>query len=386
MPSMSLARGAETAIIPFTLIDNRIFVEANINGAGPYALIFDTGGANVLNARLAVELGLARRDPFTIGGAGAEQAQAWRAGASSVEIGSLELKDVDFIVFSLEPIKRAIGFAQLDGIIGREVLERFVVRVDYEARQLTLTEPASVPPLLLDGVEIPFEFAARLPSVAVSIDGRAGRAVIDSGDRSSLTLFNHFVESNDLRRAYQPGARMITGWGVGGPVIADVVELPRLEVAGFALDGVTTRMPIEGMGAFSGSFADASIGNGVLRRFDITFDYARRRIFLRPGAGFDAGDTLDRSGMWLISVDDASGAFVIASIVEGGPAERAGLRVDDRIVRVEGVGTHDLSLPAVRDRMAAQHGDDEIHLGLADGREITLTLRDLLVQGTGAPR
>lgn len=44
--------------VPFELLNNHIYVKVRIDGKGPYLLLCDTGGANIVTPDLAAELGL----------------------------------------------------------------------------------------------------------------------------------------------------------------------------------------------------------------------------------------------------------------------------------------------------------------------------------------
>ncbi len=45
---------------------------------------------------------------------------------------------------ALAAIRQAIGFARLDGLVGHELLQRFVVRMDFGARASHLHEPGAI--------------------------------------------------------------------------------------------------------------------------------------------------------------------------------------------------------------------------------------------------
>src|ERR1700728_4914724 len=45
--------------VPFKLIDGRIFVDVRVNGEGPFAFIFDTGGNAIISSKVAGRLHLA---------------------------------------------------------------------------------------------------------------------------------------------------------------------------------------------------------------------------------------------------------------------------------------------------------------------------------------
>lgn len=369
--------GGKPATIPFTLIDNRIFVPVTINGRGPYQFIFDTGGANILDPAAAKDLGLKLDPDGEAWGAGAARQQAWRTDVARADLGSVAIRDHEFRVISLEAIRRAIGFRRLDGLVGRELFERFVVDIDYAGQTLTFAEPKSWSPPGALGNPHALGFYDGIPTLPAVVGDLKGTFIIDTGDRSSLTLFGPFVDRHSLRAKYAKKVQAITGWGVGGPIPADVTR-STFAFAGHTLEGTVTRMPLLKTGGFASIDAAGSIGTGLLKRFRATFDYSRRHLYLSPGANYAAPDPADRSGLWL-SLDEAG--FKVMSIVIGSPAAEAGLRLNDIISAVDGKPASQIFLVELRERMKTAPPGTQVRLTVkttANTRDVTIILRDLI--------
>lgn len=370
-PTIAL-RGDGT--LPFTLSDNRILVTVQLNGHGPYRFVFDTGGANILDPLVAHDLGLTLENDGEAAGAGAERQQAWRTHVALAELGGAAIHDHEFRVISLEAIRNAIGFERFDGIVGRELFERFVVDIDYDRSRLTFVEPKAWKPSPNFGPALTLGYVDGIPAVHAVVDSLPGRFIIDTGDRSSLTLFGPFVKRHGLRTKFARTMRAVTGWGVGGPIPADVVRVPRFEFGGSTVSGVVTRMPLLERGGFATSEAAGSVGTGVLKRFRTVFDYSRNRMFLAPDAAFAAPDPADRSGLWLVLAD---GGFKVMSVVTGSPADQCGVRVDDIITAVDGVAVTKLSLIDFRDRLKTAAPGTTVRLTIG-GRDVRIVLRDMI--------
>lgn len=364
--------------LPFTLIDNRIFVPVMVNGKGPYQFIFDTGGQNILDRVVGAELGLKLEDDGDTSGAGADSEPAWRAHVDQATIGGVTMRAHDFRVISLAAVRRAIGFRRLDGVVGRELFQRFIIDIDYPNSVLRFVEPRAWQAPAALGPAIDLKFVWRIPAIPIEVGGRKGIAIIDTGDRSSLTLFGPFVKRHGLRAKYSPKVQAVTGWGIGGPIPADVTRVGTLRLGRHTVRNVVTRMPLLKTGAFARSEAAGSIGAGVLKRFRVVLDYAAGQIFLAPGAAFDERDPADRSGLWL-SLGD--GGFKVMSIVAGSPAAAAGVRVDDVVTAVDGVAAADIFLVELRERLKTTAPGSTVRLSLksaAGAREVRLVLRDLI--------
>jgi hypothetical protein len=369
--------GGKPATIPFTLIDNRIFVPVTINGRGPYQFIFDTGGANILDPAVAKDLSLKLDPDGEAWGAGADRQQAWRTEVARADLSGVAILDHEFRVVSLDAIRKAIGFRRLDGLVGRELFERFVVDIDYAGQTLTFAEPQSWRPPGTLGKPHALGFYAGIPTLPAAVGGLIGNFIVDTGDRSSLTLFGPFVDRHSLRAKYPKKVQAITGWGVGGPIPADVTR-STFAFAGHTLECTVTRMPLLKTGGFASNDAAGSIGTGVLKRFRATFDYSRKHLYLTPGVNYAAADPADRSGLWL-SLDEAG--FKVMSVVAGSPAAEGGVRVDDIVTAVDGTPASQTFLVDLRERLKSATPGTKVRLRLGTGmgtRDVTLTLRELI--------
>ncbi|HEY0178302.1 MAG TPA: PDZ domain-containing protein [Dokdonella sp.] len=255
------------------------------------------------------------------------------------------------------------------------MFRRFGVTIDYAARTLTLTEPAKFAPPT-GAVAVPFDLAGRQPIVEGVLDGLPLRIGIDTGARDSLTLHSPFVRAHDLVAKYHAAPESVTGWGVGGPSRGRPARLGELKVGGFSIRGVAGNLYLGDKGAFAEPDRGANLGGGVLRRFTVAFDYAAKRMYLAPNAEFGKPDAFDRSGLWLLGDGDA---LEVADVAAASAAERAGVRVGDRVTAIggEAVSAHTLSdwrarlreLPAgTRLRFALRRGDApaEVVLVLTD--------------------
>jgi hypothetical protein len=256
--------------------------------------------------------------------------------------GDVNLTQLPVSIASLRGIRDAIGFARFDGIIGSDVLMRYRTRIDgIGAHSIELSD---APPV---GVALPFRVVDGEIVVAGSVDGIAGDFIVDTGDRSTLTLFGPFVDNHGLGSA--KGVVAVTGWGIGGPVRARVT---RADITAGPLIGrnIVARQSLQRAGAFTDPRFAGSIGNGLLKNYALTFDYGASRIYVAPSAGTPQPDAYDRSGMWLRRVP---AGLEVAGTVSGGPADDAGLHAGDIVVAVDGVPAAAVDLIALRARLAA---------------------------------
>lgn len=262
-------------------------LHCTIDGRGPFTVILDTGAPDISIApETARTLGVKTRDNGTVTGAGERAVKYASATLATVALGDLTLRDVNAGVIDLSQIRSKFHFARLDGIIGYPLLARYVTFVDVDSGTISLSDrrPA-VPP----GATIT-HFTGVLPVIGAVIDGIATTVLVDTGDRSSLTLFGPFAARHGFFGRYPSQQNVVTGYGLGGPIYADVFRLPRLDVLGTRLDDVVARASRQKGGAFASAGNGGSIGTGVLKRFNVVYDYSHGTIVAWRSKYFGARD------------------------------------------------------------------------------------------------
>jgi predicted aspartyl protease len=284
----TVAQGAQSTTVPFTMFDNRMFVDAMIDGKGPFAMIVDTGSSSVvITPGIARQLEVVTHAAGMASGAGSGSTALSTTRLQRLSIGALPFDNLRAEVIDLSPIQRAIGFPRLDGIIGYDILRRLRVGVDMDAMQLTLSYPLFDVPK--NAVEVSFTVDGNgIPQVPAAVDGVRGLFVIDTGDRSSLTLFRHFAQAHDFY-SMASVRNAITGIGVGGPIYSDVLRAT-VALFGSTIPDVVTRAPLDKGGVFALGAQDASIGTGLLKRFNIVYDYPDKMLFTWPSRFFAEPD------------------------------------------------------------------------------------------------
>ena len=291
-------------------------------------------------------------------------------------MGDVTVDNQVFAVYPLATFARVEGVSS-SGMIGYEVFKRFVVRVDYENSLLTFTNPA-VFTYTGKGTVVPFVFNAHIPQVDGSIDGIPGKFDIDSGSRASLDLLAPFAEKHQLKDRYAAKVEAVTGWGVGGAARSQVTRAKELRLGDVRVASPVTELSLQKKGAFVDPYVAGNVGAGVLKRFNITFDYRNQKLFFEPNANDARPDVFDRSGMWLNSADSA---FEVIDVIAGGPADKAALRDGDRIVAVDGKQAESIALPDLRARFRTDAPGTKVRLKVQSGdttREVVVTLKDLV--------
>ncbi|HEV7891150.1 MAG TPA: aspartyl protease family protein [Pyrinomonadaceae bacterium] len=376
--NLTFVGGKSSFTMPFELVDNRIFVNVTLDGRGPFRFILDTGGYGSISVETAKKIGAKLGNEIEGRGAGETIIKAWETSVAETRVGGLVLKDQDYRVFDFSDMRHVFGSQTFDGVIGLPVFSQAVVRVDYARRLLTFTEPSKFA-YAGRGATVPFELKRFLPIIRGEVDDAPVRLGLDTGDRSAFTLKGPFVEEHKLRERYAPKVEAVTGFGIGGPIRAQVVRLRALKFGPFEIGGAVTRFSLQKAGAFAANDVAGNIGGAILKQFTVTFDYTRRRLYFEKNSTFGSRDTYDRAGLWLSGAADGR-SFEVFDVVASGPAAEAGLKVGDHVLAIDGRGVERLRLIAARNELKDARRKS-VRLTVQDNtgtREVVVKLRDLV--------
>lgn len=376
-PDFAIAGGATSATVPFELVNNHIYVDVRLNGRGPFRLLCDTGGSNVVTPEVAKELGVEAQGALEIRGAGEKSEDVAFARLGRVELGAVSLRDQLFLVLPFSELSAVEGFP-VQGLVGYEIFKRFAVTIDYPDRKLTVHAPGTFREEGR-GVGVPFRFAGHIPEVDGALDGIPGTFWIDTGSRGALQIESAFAEKHGLAKRYGARLQAVTGWGIGGAARGLLARAGRLTLGEVvAIDRPVVDISVRGSGGPADRYVAGNVGGAILKRFVVTFDYARQRVVFARGASAAAPEPYDRSGLWL---NLAKGGFEVMDVVPDGPGAKAGIRVGDRVVAIDGKPASELSLAATRERLRTEPVGTRVELSLESRgkrREVTLVLADLV--------
>ena len=258
---------------PIVITDNRPFVEVKIKGE-TFHFVVDTGGYNLIELEAAQKLRLELTNPARTDGAGEQTVETWTTTINSYSFSGKTFTNQRFNVLSLKSIKEGLNLPYLDGIIGYDFFGSSILQVDYPNKKVSFLNS-------YEGKNgVPFTiYASHIPLIKVEIDGIESEFILDTGDRSNLTLSKHFSEKLFEKSQYEISEEKITGYGIGGPIMAKTFNLKSLKFGAVEATNILTRIPNVKSGGFARSSFYGSIGSGLLLKYKVTLDYRKKLIY-----------------------------------------------------------------------------------------------------------
>jgi hypothetical protein len=240
--------GSETRI-PFMMRNFWIFINVRLNGKGPFQLMLDSGGRNILSPSVAWQIGAADtgKVPVTSTYSFAKPERFVRV--ASVELGGATLTQQDFMVGGVGNI-----FTR-NGMIGFELFERFLTTVDYANRQIILRLPGNGPDAAKTSAaseaSIPLKFDETKPETACKIAGTDATCIVDTGAAPALLLSGPPVKANPgIQPPWYAGAYGAVH-GSGGASEVRVGPLSLFQIGPLALTDLDTLFTTSGNGALA---------------------------------------------------------------------------------------------------------------------------------------
>jgi hypothetical protein len=325
--------GSRPVTLPCRLLDSVLIVEARWDKYGPYHFVLDTGSSVTL-----VSPDLARRYVSDASPAPAvpqvrvRSAEGGSALLSAVtlkkiQLGSARFEYVPALVYDCSDLTAQFG-VKIDGILGFPLFRNAVLTLDYPHERIVLR--SRIPEDGLPGEAILFNNADKTPLISIRLGDREFAALIDSGSSAAMA-----INPAGLAPRFSFGP-------VGGPTVGTLTGDRPTRVGRLA--------DVVRMGSFDipqpiAEITDelSSLGGGVLRHFTITFDQEDDEVFFQH----DVSDPLSTPSLrgTGLSFRKTPAYWKVAGVVEGSPAEAAGVRKGDLVSRINGEPVDNWDLP-----------------------------------------
>lgn len=351
--------------IPFQYINNLIVVDLVFEHTFPLRFVFDTGAEHsVLTERSFTDLLRKKyeREFLLYGADMTTQIRAYLVQNLHLKLHRLNAPSQSLLVLDKDYLNfGALAGIDIHGILGASFFKQFIVQINYEREVIKLIRPERFK-IGKQWQMLDIEVFRGKPYINTSIDmigegEQALKLLVDTGAGLPLLLYT----DTDSTLIVPPNAiKGSVGKGLGGQLEGFQGRVKKFNVGTFELGRVITNFQkLDSLYVYNKELLNGRngiIGNEVLSRFDITIDYWKEHIYLRPNKRFKSDFEFDRSGLVIIASGLKFKTYNIQYVHPDSPADKAGFQRGDIIKSINGTPGSLVSLEIVNNILRKKVG------------------------------
>lgn len=249
------------AQIPLRLESCYLMLTMAVESAGPFSFVFDTGCQTTNIGQEAFE-------------------KINRKRAITLLLGTQRLKIDNYRINDLSAISKKTGH-KIDGVIGNDILHRYTVKVDFNNNVFSLFDSKELitnP----DGEDIRIGVNSLVSSLPLTITFPGGQQiegefVIDTGAPVTVVINSPLAERNGLYANLDESKELKFNLKADTQTAAEVL-VESVRIGKFECAGMHIFISTSSRGLFDVSKYAGIVGTGFLRKFNVIFDYKRKRL------------------------------------------------------------------------------------------------------------
>jgi hypothetical protein len=285
----SCAMAQEARVFPIKMFRNKTLVSIKIGNVVIPDILLDTGlpydGVIIYNPDYSDSLDLTNAFEVNIGGAGSGNAsRALMIDSAEFFLGNTKMKNQGIIMMQSDIYK---GFPS-NGIIGYSIFGHYKTKIDYDNNTMTLLDTEIVK-TDSSWTEIPLYFKDNnIPWIDafVVIENEAPVPVsmyIDYADNDAIVL----LEKPSMKFSLpEKTEKVLLGTGLSGDIYGKTGLISKLIIGTYELDSVKASIALAEVRSKQKN-ADAILGSGSLKRFNLIFDYENQKLYIKPNTHFN---------------------------------------------------------------------------------------------------
>lgn len=362
----SFPEGVHLVDIPIEIHNNLIVVPVILNNQLPLKFIIDTGVRTAILTQKVYSdiLNLSYTRKYSLSGPGGQKlVDAYITSNVTFDMPGVHGQGHSMLVLEEDylELKNSMG-TDVHGILGYELFSRFVVKIDYEAKKLTLIQPEHFKPKKnYQEMDIKIEDTKPFIELDVSVrDSSTMRAkfLVDTGASHGM-----LIEEDSDKRLRLPAKNIpsILGRGIAGVITGKIARSKSLKIGKYELKDLVTSFPDDyayrdSAGSKSFSPRNGSIGGDLLSRFTVIFNFPGEKMYIKKNTSFKKEFYYNLSGLTLRAKGVRLREYEISDVRTNSASEKAGLLKGDQIISVNGITVEEYELSNVNNFFNSKPG------------------------------
>ena len=278
----SLSLNAQKTTISFEYYQRLIFLKVKVNKMDSLLFLFDTGAnASAIDTKTANVLKLTTLKMDSVEGS-AGTIVVPHVKAKTVSVGKSLVKNIVFTKYDLSG-SLAPPNQRLNGILGTDFLKNFVVAIDFQNKQITLSKK------VVNKLQssFPFEMENGIPRIKAKINNSvftwfrydSGSSLFDTKDiyiNTTTPVFDLLAKADTTLKP----VAYFSATGIGGSI-----KLPVYKINSVLLNAIEVHKPFiivqPRQGYFARPDAVGFFGNNFLEKFQkVTIDFIDKKMYI----------------------------------------------------------------------------------------------------------
>ncbi len=323
----------ELTRVPFTQFTGGVVLFKALleNYKDSLTFILDTGSGGIsLDSNTVVALGLQASEPERIiRGIGGTRKVGFVKN-KKLTINGLIVDSLDFHIIDYGVLSALYG-ERIDGIAGYSLLSRYIVKINYETRELafwtngTLKYPKGGYVLRPRISKLPY-----LPAQIKDATRHRLNYLFDIGAGLTVLFSDDYIrDSAFLKKKRKKYLKQ--GEGLGGKVDFYLSVMKELKIGPYRFRNIPINVFDDEFNVTSYPSSGGIVGNDIFRRFNCIFNYRNSEVYIKPNKFFTEPFDYAYSGLELYLID---GRALIGDIPRDSPADKAGIKAGDEVLAV----------------------------------------------------
>ena len=326
----------------FTMLNGGvILVRAGVNDyTDSLNFILDTGSGGIsLDSATVKDLGIPiTPSEKTIKGIGGIRKVSFLNNAT-LRLPGLAVENLNFHVNDYEILTSVYGI-KIDGIIGYSFFSQYIVNINYDFLQINVFSKGEYKYPSGGFMLYPMFTALPMQSLQFTDDRKfVQRFYLDTGAGLNFLLSESYLNDSAVLKKRRKPPVVTQAEGVGGKMSMRLTTIKELKVGPYRFKWVPTFLFKDEFNVTNYPFVGGLLGNDILRRFNITFNYAKQQVHIVPNLHYKDDFDYAYSGLSIYYIDDK---IVVDDVVPSSPAEKAGFKKEDIIVAINNNTSNDI--------------------------------------------
>lgn len=170
-----------------------------------------------------------------------------------------------------------------------------------------------------------------------------GKFLIDVGVPIT-TITSGAAKKYKLSKNIKNKAKYYTKYGgVGGESSGYDFIADSLKIGNYTLDKINMSYSLDEGGMLSEGEYLGILGNNILDKFDLIFDFKEKYFYLNPNETYYEKFEFDKLGFTYVDRYKTKGGWIVTGLTENSDAEKK-IKIDDKIISVNGIPVQNISL------------------------------------------